>query len=209
MRRALLIIAASSFLLTACTSVGVAVGSVRGIVRIEGEPLPGATVSLSLPNASELATTTTNARGEFEIAGIPGGSEVIVSAQIEGTRAESLEVPSLKPNETRFLVLQVSMRCVVIVDCTVTSDPPTSASLTGRVLSMDGAPVRGAVVEVASGSTRTVQVTGAEGRFGFEGLPLGRHEFTVTHRDHIGRRVETCTSICEPVDSVEIFMVQR
>ena len=103
------------------------------------------------------ALTFTGDDGSYVLSGVPEGT-LVVTALTTGYRPESTSVEATPSEELRLapFVLQPV--------------PPGATSLTGRVESLTGEPLSDVSVRSASNGEERVAVTGADGRFLFEGL---------------------------------------
>jgi protocatechuate 3,4-dioxygenase beta subunit len=144
----------------------------------DGAPVPGMTVSASFIGPRNVSSTpdpaTTDADGRYTLTGVLPG-EAMVVASGEGYVTKGLDQVSREGYNP--LVVTLVDAETTAVDVVVTA----GARIDGTVLDADGAPVRGAVVQVrasipeGAASGRPLPVaSGADGRFTLEGALPGR-----------------------------------
>ena len=132
---------------------------VKGTVRSNGLPLPGALVALS---GYALGSTVTDSAGGYSFELVKGGDYVLTPTKANFTFA---------PVSTSINAVNEDTQ----VDFTATLN---RHSITGRVLNADGAPVAGVVLTL-SGSASSTATTANDGSYSFTNLDAGT-TWTVT-----------------------------
>ncbi|MDY7095368.1 MAG: carboxypeptidase regulatory-like domain-containing protein [Acidobacteriota bacterium] len=134
----------------------------RGAVRVAGEPLAGATVSLRGQAAAVRRATTTDHRGEFHFRDLDPGSYRL---GLHHTLEEILYNDVVEVAEDRFLTIDLR-----------------PATVAGRALDgVSGEPLGQVVISLerlAAGSGMVAAGTGADGRFVLRRVPPGRYRLT-------------------------------
>jgi RNA polymerase sigma factor (sigma-70 family) len=155
--------------------------SVSGTVRFEeGTPAAGAIVTAAPPDG-EMVQTRTDDHGRFALGSLPPG-ELLVAAWPQGGDTP-LGVVDLRARRASIYRLRKPGRRAV-VELQLPRAFPTVA---GVVTDGTGAPVSGATVELASAVDWPGQrgvawtLSGADGRFTFERVPLSSPAVVVSH----------------------------
>jgi phage gp45-like len=144
-------------------------GTVSGIVRSDGIPVPLAAILVSDVDGQILAQVAADETGRYRIEGLPDGDAVLTaSATGYEPTAEPVGISADRPS-------------------TVDIELSAQAAVHGVVTAPDGPVVPGATVTALDGDGRVVAtaVTGPDGSYRLTGLPSG--EYTVV------------TSVYEPV----------
>lgn len=166
-------------------------GRVRGVVvDPRGQPVtsfsvqPQPTAAQPGVRARLRSRTVTNAEGLFEYGGVPDG---VYDVYVRSPRFAATKVPGVEVRKG-----EVADLGEIALD--------EGGRVTGRVLaSGDGSAVSGARVRIVQGLSRfmdrrspdakPVQVTGADGRFEFNGLKSGTLTLEVKHTDFVVERI--------------------
>lgn len=146
---------------------------VSGRVTTRNGPLAGATVIASTgfgETASKVATTTSNAQGEFTLRALSGTITVAVSAPKYGETSRMLDLAGRDASRLDF--------SLVVED----------ATLRGLVRSPFGG-VAGASVRIVEGPTRRSAITDAAGQFTLQPVATGRYVLEVSSADFPARRI--------------------
>lgn len=152
-------------------------GGVRGVVvDARGTPLPDYMV-VAWRSGEWLASAHSDAAGRFALAAVtPGAVTLRAGASPRGTR----EKPGTFHAATLDLTAPAQDVRLVVAD-----EALPSASVRGRVLGPDGAPIPGAMLAmsvVASGSVRAT--SDGDGRLVADEVPPGDYHVSVRHPDH-------------------------
>ncbi len=179
-----------------CAAEGGASGiSVGGVVTdaLTGVPLPGARVTALgdrsgvLGRRAVLKEVVSEAAGEYRLCGLAGEGAISVAARFGSGAAPPLELPASGP-----VLLDIAIRI---------SDPVT---ITGTVLDYaTRAPLQSARVRILG--TERDALTDSAGRFGFAGVPPGRH---IVRTDRLGyaTRVDSLTAFSQEALGLEIVL---
>lgn len=201
-RRAAVLLLASLALLppgvgaaTAQQRRAAAAGGIKGRVKVAQGSASGVAVTVR-QGEHEVASATTNARGEFEVRGVAPGTYGLTlrKAGLQVGRMEEVEVRSGKVKSLKELFLPI--------------DEGSIAFLRGSVYYPDGRSAPGARVELshvaADGTLKRIdsRVTTEIGTFVFR-LPPEPARYRVTVK---AERMETATSDVE-IDSAAVFRV--
>lgn len=146
---------------------------VSGRITTRNGPLAGATVIASTgfgETASKVATTTSNAQGEFTLRALSGTVTVAVSAPKYGETSRTIDLAGRDSSRADF--------SLVVED----------ATLRGLVRSPFGG-VAGASVRIVEGPTRRSAVTDAAGQFTIQPVATGRYVLEVSSPDFPVRRL--------------------
>jgi len=144
---------------------------VRGTVSTRNGPLPGATIIASTglgESSSKVATTSSNARGEFTLRALAGTVTLTVSAPKVGEATRTIDLTGVEASRADFTL--------VVED----------AVLRGVVRSPAG-PVARATVRVVEGASQRSVVTDAVGQFTMP-VAAGRYTLEVASAEFPSRR---------------------
>ncbi len=155
-------------------------GVVEGVVvdSLGAGPVASARVTLhsASPFSAGAVTRFTGADGAFRFDGVPVGR---ISLSVETT----LQTPALGGAASAELATHGQLLAFRDDDADRAHAAirlQDAGAIDGRVLLADGSTVAdGAVVELAGGAIRLAQVVGADGLFGFVGVPLGHYRLSV------------------------------
>lgn len=146
---------------------------VRGHVTTRNGPVSGATVIASTgfgETTSKVATTSSNAQGEFVLRALAGTVTVSVAAPRYGESSRTLDLSKGDASRADFML--------VVED----------AQLRGVVRSPSGA-VAGAQVRIIDGPTRRTAFTDGTGQFTIQPVATGHYVLEVTAPDYPTRRL--------------------
>ncbi|MBN9654118.1 carboxypeptidase regulatory-like domain-containing protein [Halobacillus sp. GSS1] len=154
-------------------------GTVAVNVRdgITGQPIPGASVTVTLPDGTVVASGVTDINGDVILPGLPTGELILVVAA-ENYQSET-EMIGILPNQV--LELNVTLQRIPL------------GRVIGQVVDEETTfPVSGATVEIIDTTGRVIRstVTDGEGLFRFEDVPEGVYRLRIIRR---GYRTETVT----------------
>jgi hypothetical protein len=201
-------------------------GAITGQVRDRsGAPVEEAVITArrsTPPDAVQILTTTTNDLGEFRFGNLVAGAYVVGArprAAFSASSSGPNRVPDPEPEERTVNVAFGSeitgLNLTVDVPAAVTDTPATvragaTASIRGRVVSPQGAPVAGAMVQAYSsdGRTSTGVESDARGRYAIERLEADDYRVRAFKRGFTGGRsgqaqsaVDFLLSDSEPADA--------
>ncbi len=171
-------------------------GLVEGYVfEPDGLPAVGASVRVlpDVPGKLDfsllLLTTSTDGDGYYHLAGVPLGARAIEAKHEEFSRVvKDLEV--LGGSQDLNFVLE----------------PEASYRVSGRVIDEEGRPRQDARLHMAParGGVHRETVSGSEGGFEFDKVPLGRYELVAQHPDSRRTSTRMVSVVSAPVDGLEI-----
>lgn len=138
--------------------------AIAGTVTAQGEPLPGARVTLTDPRGRHFDEVQTDARGQYRLAPPSGGTYIVICVS-----------PAHRPHATLIALADLPVRH----DFAMTG----SSALSGRVtVEGTGAGLADAVVTVVDvrGDVVASATTGSSGRYDIYGVRAGTYTLSVT-----------------------------
>jgi uncharacterized protein YjhX (UPF0386 family) len=160
-------------------------GGVKGKVRVDsGATAEGVRVSLRRDDDAEVAHTETNAKGEFELAGVAPGVYTLMLRKA-GLKTAELKPYEIKAGKTNSLGDHVFMPV----------DEGSLVFVKGSVFSAEGRSVEGARVELlsvgADGALKKIdgRVSNESGQFSFRLKPVAGH-YRVTAKGERGEATQ-------------------
>ena len=156
-------------------TLGLPPGAVKGTVQAAGSPYAGATVALTSPDGSVLATTTT-AAGAYGFRGLPPGNYTLSALGLNPALISphvEVSVPISGGNVTVNLTLQVSGAAEIGVEARGMAVPNATVSFTPTVSFLS--PSHGGVEPLVDASTNSTFATTSAVGLAAVTLPVGRY----------------------------------